>query len=118
MEGASRRCQRLPCNIVILRHLKAFSQPTKYAHVLGYIKTVQDRWGSFEKIRVDYTREGPSIITDMTIAGIENAEGVNFSVPRKSEMAGLLKQRMVESTNLFIRCLTGKNLTEATSAAN
>ncbi len=27
-------------------------------------------------------------------AGIENAEGVNFSVPCKSEMANLLKQRM------------------------
>ena len=31
----------------------------------------------------------------MENAGIENAEGVNFSVPRKSEMAGLLKQRML-----------------------
>ena len=30
----------------------------------------------------------------MENAGIENAEGVNFSVPRKSEMASLLKQRM------------------------
>ena len=30
----------------------------------------------------------------MTTAGIDNAEGVNFSVPRKSEMASLLKQRM------------------------
>ena len=33
-------------------------------------------------------------ISDMEAAGIENAEGVNFSVPRKSEMASLLKQRM------------------------
>jgi hypothetical protein len=30
----------------------------------------------------------------MATAGIDNAEGVNFSVPRKSEMASLLKQRM------------------------
>jgi hypothetical protein len=30
----------------------------------------------------------------MTTAGIDNAEGVCFSVPRKSEMASLLKQRM------------------------
>ena len=30
----------------------------------------------------------------MTTVGIENAEGVSFSVPRKSEMASLLKQRM------------------------
>jgi phage FluMu gp28-like protein len=77
-----------------LRHLKIFSQPTKYAHVLGYIKALQDRWGGFERIRVDFTREGPSIIADMQMAGIDNSEGVNFSVPRKSEMASVLKQRM------------------------
>jgi len=79
---------------LFLRHLKIFKQPTLYAHVLGYLKTLQDRWGGFQKIRVDFTREGPSIIADMTNAGIENAEGVTFSVPRKSEMASLLKQRM------------------------
>jgi hypothetical protein len=77
-----------------LRHLKIFQQPTLYATVLGYIKALQDRWGGFEKIRVDFTREGPSIISDMANAGIDNAEGVCFSVPRKSEMASLLKQRM------------------------
>ncbi len=80
-----------------LRFLKIFNQPTTYAHVLGFIKQVQDRFGSFEKIRVDYTREGPSIIADMENSGIDNAEGVNFSVPRKSEMASLLKQRMSNS---------------------
>ncbi len=80
---------------LFLRHLKIFQQPTLYAHVLGYLKALQDRWGGFQKIRVDFTREGPSIIADMENAGIENAEGVNFSVPRKSEMASLLKQRMM-----------------------
>jgi len=63
--------------------------------VLGYIKALQDRWNGFERIRVDFTREGPSFIADMEAAGIRNAEGVNFSVPRKSEMASLLKQRML-----------------------
>jgi hypothetical protein len=80
---------------LLLRHLKVFQQPTMYATVLGYVKSLQDRWGGFQKIRVDFTREGPSIIKDMENAGIENAEGVNFSVPRKSEMASLLKQRMM-----------------------
>ena len=88
-----------------LRHLKIFSQPTKYAHVLGYVKTVQDRWGGFAKIRVDFTKEGPSIIDDMENAGIKNAEGVNFSVPRKSEMANLLKQRM-DGQRLYYPLLT------------
>ena len=81
---------------LFLRHLKIFSQPTKYAHVLGYVKTLQDRWGGFAKIRVDFTKEGPSIISDMEAAGIKNAEGVNFNVARKSEMVNLLKQRMVD----------------------
>jgi len=80
---------------LLLRHLKIFQQPTIYAQVLGYIKTLQDHWNGFQKIRVDYTREGPSIIADMENAGIENAEGVTFSVPRKSEIASLLKQRMM-----------------------
>ena len=80
---------------LFLRHVKIFQQPTVYATVLGYVKALQDRWGGFERIRVDFTREGPSIIADMENAGINNAEGVNFSVPRKSEMASLLKQRMM-----------------------
>jgi hypothetical protein len=79
---------------IYLRHINIFTQPTKYAKVLGYIKLLQDRWGGFERIRVDFTREGSSFISDMADAGIKNAEGVNFSVPRKSEMASLLKQRM------------------------
>jgi len=79
---------------LFLRHLKIFHQPTIYATVLGYLKALQDRWGKFERIRVGFTREGPSIIADMQNAKIYNAEGVNFSVPRKSEMASLLKQRM------------------------
>ncbi|HSV49831.1 MAG TPA: terminase family protein, partial [Candidatus Acidoferrales bacterium] len=69
-------------DVLYLRHLKIFKQPTMYANVLGYIKSLQDRWGGFSRIRVDFTREGPSFISDMEEAGIENVEGVNFSVPR------------------------------------
>ena len=86
---------------LLLRHLKIFPHPTYDAYVLGYIKTLQDRWGGFQKIRVDITREGPSFIADMENAGIENAEGVNFSVPRKSEMASLLKKRMQDGRFLY-----------------
>src|SRR4030042_6525990 len=72
---------------LLLRHLKIFQQPTLYSNVLGYIKTLQDRWNGFQKIRIDITREGPSIIADMENADINNAEGVNFTVPRKRERA-------------------------------
>jgi phage FluMu gp28-like protein len=82
-------------DVLLLRHLKIFQQPTKYATVIGYLKALQDRWGGFGKLRVDFTKEGPSIIADMENAGVKNAEGVNFSIPRKSEMASLFKQRMM-----------------------
>jgi phage FluMu gp28-like protein len=88
-------------DVLFLRHLKIFQQPTKYANVLGYVKTLQDRWGGFRKLRVDFTKEDPSIISDMEDAGIRNAEGVNFSLPRKSEMASLLKQRMMNQQLYF-----------------
>jgi phage FluMu gp28-like protein len=84
-------------DVLLLRHLKIFQQPTKYASVIGYVKALQDRWSGFQKLRVDFTKEGPSIISDMEDAGIVNVEGVNFSLPRKSEMASLLKQRMMDA---------------------
>ena len=88
-------------NTLLLRHVKIFAQPTLYASVLGYLKMLQDRWGGFQKIRVDVTREGPSFISDMENAGIDNGEGVIFSVPRKSEMASLFKQRMSNHVFFF-----------------
>jgi hypothetical protein len=65
------------------------------------VKALQDRWSGFQKIRVDITKEGPSFISDMEDANIRNAEGVVFNVPRKSEMAGLLKQRMMNQKFFF-----------------
>lgn len=82
-------------NKILLRYLKIFEQPTVYATVLGFLKALQDHWGEFRKVCVDFTREGPSFINDMENAGINNALGVNFTVPRKSEMASLLKQHMM-----------------------
>jgi phage FluMu gp28-like protein len=60
-------------DILYIRHLKTFQQPTLYSQVVGYLKALQDRWGGFQKIRVDFTREGPSIIADMAAGGIDNA---------------------------------------------
>jgi len=79
----------------LLRHVKVWPLDTKYASVIGYVKTVADRWESFEKIRADITGVGNYIVEDMKNGGIENVEGVNFTHPRKQEMASLLKQRML-----------------------
>jgi len=81
-----------------LRHLKVWPLGTKYASVIGYVKTLTDRWQRFERIRADITGVGNYIVEDMTNGGIQNVEGVNFTGPRKQEMASLLKQRMLNDT--------------------
>jgi len=80
--------------VFLLRYVKVFPLETPYATVIGWVKTLQDRWGGFQKIRVDMTGVGEYIVEDMTNAGIENVEGVVFTQPRKQEMASLLKERM------------------------
>jgi len=79
-----------------LRHLKIFPLGTSYASVIGYVKTLQDRWGGFIKIRVDSTNQD-YVVEDMKNAEIDNVEGVRFSLPRKQEMATLVKQRMINN---------------------
>ena len=81
---------------LLLRHLKIFELGTSYASVIGYLKTLQDRWGGFCKVRVDYTNQD-YVVEDMKNSGINNVEGVRFSLPRKQEMATLLKQRMANN---------------------
>ncbi len=78
-----------------LRHVKVWPLGTKYATVIGYVKTITDRWQGFEKIKADVTGVGNYIVEDMTNGGIDDVEGVLFTVARKQEMASLLKQRML-----------------------
>jgi len=83
-----------------LRHLKIFELGTSYASVIGYVKTLQDRWGGFCKIRVDSTNQD-YVVEDMKNSSIDNVEGVHFTLPRKQEMATLLKQRMINNQFWF-----------------
>ena len=85
----------------ILRHVKVWPLQTKYATVIGYVKTLADRWQSFEKIRVDISGAGNYVVEDMQNGGIENVEGVTFTAQRKQEMASLLKQRMLNGEYAF-----------------
>jgi phage FluMu gp28-like protein len=78
-----------------LRYLKIWPHEVPYASVIGWIKVVQDRVGEFRCLRANKTGVGDYIVEDMVNAGILNVEGVNFILPRKQEMASLLKQRMV-----------------------
>jgi phage FluMu gp28-like protein len=78
-----------------LRYLKIWPHEVPYASVIGWVKVVQDRVDEFRCLRADKTGVGDYIVEDMQNAGILNVEGVNFTLPRKQEMASLLKQRMV-----------------------
>lgn len=80
---------------LLARHIKVWPHETKYATVIGYVKTIADKWQNFSKIRADITGVGNYIVEDMINGGIENVEGVNFTSQRKQEMASLLKQRML-----------------------
>jgi phage FluMu gp28-like protein len=64
--------------------------------VIGYVKTLCDRWNSINKILVDMTGVGDYIVEDMINAGITEAEGVKFTQETKEKMATFLKQCMVE----------------------
>jgi len=84
-----------------LRHWKIFPLGTKYATVIGYVKSLTDRWHTIERIRVDVTGVGEYIVEDMKNANIENVEPVTFTAPRKQELASLLKQRMLDDSYKF-----------------
>jgi len=85
----------------VLRHVKVFPLETKYASVIGYVKTLVDRWESFNKIRVDVSGVGEYIVEDMQNAGIEEVEAVTFTAARKQELASILKQRILNEAFRF-----------------
>jgi phage FluMu gp28-like protein len=74
---------------------------TPYASVIGYVKTISDRWQTIGKILVDQSGVGDYITEDMTNTGLDCIEGVTFTAERKQEMAQHLKQAMTEN-RLFI----------------
>ncbi|MCW4006191.1 MAG: terminase family protein [Candidatus Bathyarchaeota archaeon] len=82
---------------VKLVHMHQFPLKTPYAAVIGYVKTLSDRWQTAHKILVDSSGVGDYITEDMQNAGIPNVEGVNFTVQSKQQMAQHLKQAMTES---------------------
>ncbi len=96
----------------MLRFLKIWPLETPYASVIGFVKQIQDRWSNFITIRADQTGIGDYIVEDMKNGGIQNVEGVTFSLPRKQEMASLLKQRMMDA-NSIIPISLGTSLTAA-----
>ncbi|MEM3054549.1 MAG: terminase family protein, partial [Candidatus Bathyarchaeia archaeon] len=79
-----------------LIHMHLFPLRTPYASVIGYVKTLCDRWQTINKVLVDMTGVGDYITEDMTNAGINAAEGVKFTQETKQEMAQWLKQCLID----------------------
>jgi len=79
-----------------LVHCYQFPLETSYATVIGYVKALVDKWQVIRHICVDKTGLGDPIVEDMIRSGIPNVEGINFTEPKKEEIATILKQNMVE----------------------
>jgi len=79
-----------------LVHVHRFPLKTSYGSVIGYVKTLCDRWRHVLKVFVDQSGVGDYIVEDMKAAGVPNVEGVNFTLPVKEKIATNLKQRMVD----------------------
>ncbi len=83
-------------NTIKLIHLHQFPLETPYATVIGYAKTITDRWQTIHKILVDQTGIGDYITEDMQNAGITQTQGVKFTQETKQTMAQWLKTTMTE----------------------
>jgi phage FluMu gp28-like protein len=75
-------------------HVHRFPLKTEYASVIGYTKSLQDRWREIRAVYADITGVGGYIVEDMVRSGIEGVNGVAFTVQSKEEMATILREKM------------------------
>jgi phage FluMu gp28-like protein len=75
-------------------HVHRFPLHSEYASVIGYVKSLQDRWNSIRSVYADVTGVGNYIVEDMFRSGIPNVFGINFTVQSKEEMANILREKM------------------------
>jgi len=81
-------------DIIKIVHVHRFPLETEYASVIGYIKSLCDRWRVVRAVYADVTGVGDYIVEDMRKSGILNVNGVLFTVRSKEEMATILKEAM------------------------
>lgn len=77
-------------------HVHRFKLETPYASVIGYIKTLSERWGHVAKVCCDISGVGDYIVEDMKNGGIQGVEGIQFTAPQKEKVATILKQKMLD----------------------
>ena len=81
-------------SILRVVHVHRFPLHTEYASVIGYIKSLQDRWKVIRAVYSDVTGVGNYIVEDMVRCGIQGVIGVTFTVKSKEEMATILREKM------------------------
>ncbi len=81
-------------NLLRLVHVHRFPLNTEYASVIGYVKSLHDRWQTVRAINADVTGVGDYIVEDMVRSGIQNVTGITFTVQSKEEMATILREKM------------------------
>jgi len=81
-------------NVLKLVHVHRFPLNTEYASVIGYIKSLQDRWKTVHSVYADITGVGNYIVEDMVHSGIQNVQGITFTVQSKEDMATVLREKM------------------------
>ena len=86
--------ERFPNNILKLVHVHRFPLNTEYASVIGYVKSLQDRWKTVRAVYADITGVGNYIVEDMVHSGIQNVQGITFTVQTKEDMATVLREKM------------------------
>jgi len=86
--------QKFANSLIKLVHVHRFPLNTEYASVIGYIKSLQDRWKTVNAVYGDVTGVGNYIVEDMVHSGITNVTGVTFTVASKEDMATVLREKM------------------------
>ena len=81
-------------SILRVVHVHRFPLHTEYASVIGYIKSLQDRWREIRSVYCDITGVGNYIVEDMVHSGIQGVTGITFTVNSKEEMATILREKM------------------------
>jgi phage FluMu gp28-like protein len=75
-------------------HVHRFPLKTEYASVIGYVKSLLDRWHEVRAVYADITGVGNYIVEDMFRSGIQNVNGITFTVQSKEEMATIMREKM------------------------
>ena len=81
-------------NTLQIVHVHRFPLKTEYASVIGYVKSLLDRWQQIRAVYADVTGVGNYIVEDMFRSGIQNVNGINFTVQSKEEMATIMREKM------------------------